>query len=250
MAAWVRCSRGRLVYTGRITRAPFAAWATTDEGQAAVNQAAARIRFSLLGKTRAAARRLWRQLADTASDPAVVDAIDREVQAYLQRLGELAFAEGLPRCGVDLRRLIVVPTVLLNGAACTAIAKRLKQQPAWASLEGGDALRDFFITTLIGEMEAAVAGARPSPRHPLTADADWVTVGLNTTFVWRVPMLQAPPWDGHHYVLELPRDPITRAVQKAVTVKIGGFEASLPFPVSRRPPRNPAPRATPKIPKR
>src|SRR3979490_64551 len=78
MAAWVRYSRGRLVYTGRITRAPFAAWMKTEEGQASVNLAAARIRFSLLGKTRAAARRLWRQLADTARDPGVVDAIDVE----------------------------------------------------------------------------------------------------------------------------------------------------------------------------
>jgi hypothetical protein len=232
MAAWVRYSRGRLVYTGRITRAPFAAWMKTEEGQAAVKQAAARIRFSLLGKTRAAARRLWRQLADTARDPGVVDAIDVEVQAYLQRLGELAFAEGLPRCGVDLRRLVVVPTVLLNGAACTALARRLNQQPAWAALEARDTLRDFFVTTLICEMTAAVAGARPSPGGPLTADADWITVGLNTAFVWRVPVFHAPPWNGHHYVLELTREPVTRAVRKAVAAKIDSFEGSLP-PLSR-----------------
>ena len=229
MAAWVRYSRGRLVYTGRITRGPFAAWTQTPEGREAVQQVAARIRFSFLGKTRAAAGRLWRQLAATAGDPAVVDAVEREVEAYLQRLGQLAFAEGLPRCGVDLRRLIVVPTVLLNGAACTALAKRLDRRPAWVSLEGGDTLRDFFITTLVNDMAAAVERARPAPRGPLTADGDWTTVGLDTAFVWRVPVFQAPPWNGHHYVLELPRDQITRAVQKTVAVKIGGFETSLPF---------------------
>jgi hypothetical protein len=228
MAAWVRCSRGRLVYTGRITRGPFIAWSQTAEGHAAVKQVAARIRFSFLGKMRAAARRLWRQLAATAADPAVVDAIEREVQAYLQRLGQLAFAEGLPRCGVDLRRLIVVPTVLLNGAACTALAKRLNRQPAWASLDGGDALRDFFVTTLVSDMAAAVERARPAPRGPLAADADWTTVGLDIAFVWRVPVFQAPPWNGHHYVLELPRDRITRAMQKTVAARIGGFEGSLP----------------------
>lgn len=228
MAASVRCARGQLVYTGRITRGAFTAWTQTDEGQAAVNQIVARIRFSLLGKTRAAARHLWRQLADMARDPAVADAIELEVQAYLKRLAGLAFAEGLPRCGVDLRRLIVVPTVLLNGAACTALARRLKQQPAFASLESGDPLRDFFVTTLISEMATAVAGARPSPGGPLTADADWMIVGLNTAFVWRVPVFQAPPWDGHHYVLELTRDPITRAVRKAVAARIDSFEASLP----------------------
>lgn len=228
MAAWVRCSRGRLVYAGRITRAPFVAWTQTEEGRAAVKQVAARIRFSLLGKTRAAIRRLWRQLADAADDPGVVEAIELEVEAYLQRLGELVFAEGLPRGGVDLRRLIVIPTVLLNGAACTALSTRLRQQPAFASLEGGDGLREFFITTLICEMEAAVARARPSPSDPLTAHADWVTVGLNASFVWRVPVFQAPPWNGHHYVLELTRDPITRAVRKAVAARIDSFEASLP----------------------
>src|SRR2546428_13182902 len=105
MAAWVRYSRGRLVYTGRITRAPFAGWVKTEEGQAAVKQAAARIRFSLLGKTRAATRRLWRQLADAARDPGVVDAIDVEVQAYPPRLGELAFAEGLPPWRLGFRAL-------------------------------------------------------------------------------------------------------------------------------------------------
>ena len=229
MAGWVRCSRGRLVYTGRITRAPFAAWSETEEGRAAVQQIAARIRFSLLGKTRAAARRLWRQLSSTLGDPSVIGAIEREVETYLQRLGQLAFSEGLPRCSVELRRLIVVPTVLLNGAACTAFAKRLNQQPAWASLEGGDTLKDFFVTTLISDMAAAVERARPAPRGPLAADADWTVVGLNAGFVWRVPVFQAPPWNGHYYVLELPRDSITRAVQKAAVPKIDSFEASLPL---------------------
>lgn len=228
MAAWMRCSRGRLVYPGRVTRGPFLAWTKTAEGQAAVKQAAAHLRFALLGRIRTAARRLWRQLAGAARDPAVVAAIELEAQAYLERLGPLAFAVGLPRCGVDLRRLVVVPTVLLNGAACRALSKRLKQQPAFASLEGGDALRDFFVTTLIGEMTAAVARARPSPRGPLTADANWMTVGLNTAFVWRVPVFQTPPWDGHHYLLELIRDPITRTVRKAVAAKIDNFETSLP----------------------
>ncbi len=228
MAGWVRYSRGRLVYAGRITRGPFTAWTQTEEGHAVVKQAAARIRFSLLGKTRAAVRRLWRQLADTAGDSAVADAIELEVQTYLKRLGELVFAEGLPRCGVDLRRLIVVPNVLLNGVACTALAKRLRQQPAFASLEGGNALRDFFVTTLVSEMSAAVAGARPSPGGPLTATRDWISVGLNTAFVWRVPVFAAPPWDGHHYMLELTREPITRAVRKTVAARIETFESSLP----------------------
>jgi hypothetical protein len=227
MAAWVRYSREGLAYAGRITRAPFAAWTNTDEGQAAVARGASRIRFSLFGKKRAAASRLWRELVEMAGDPEVVAAIDLEAQAYLQRLGELAFAEGLPRGGVDLHRLIVVPNVLLNGAAYTGIATRLRLEPAFASLDGGDALRQFFITTLVDQMDAAVTRARPSPRSPLTADSDWITVGVNPSFAWYVPVLREPPWDGHHYVLELTRIPITRAVRKAVAAKIDSFEASL-----------------------
>jgi hypothetical protein len=227
-AGWVRCTRGRLIYTGRLGRAPFTEWIKTDEGQAAVNRAAARIRFSLLGKTRAAARRLWRQVTDMARDTAAAAVIEREVQEYLPRLGSLVFADGLPRTGVDLRRLVVVPNVLLNGGASAAISRKLKQEPAFASLDGGEALKEFFITAVVSEADAAVAGARPSPRSPLDADAGWTTVGVNRSFVWRVPVFQAPPWNGHHYVLELTREPITRAVRKAVAQRIEQFEASLP----------------------
>ena len=81
-------------------------------------------------------------------------------------------------------------------------------------------------------MTAAVAGARPSLRSPVTADPDWMTVGLNTDFVWRVPVFQASPWNGHHYLLEVTREPITRAVRKAVEARIESFEASL-SPLSR-----------------
>jgi hypothetical protein len=228
MAAWIRCAQGRLEYAGRITRAPFAVWAATEAGRGAIEKTASRIRFSLLGKKRSAARRLWRQLAAAAREPAVANDIQLEVSAYLRRLGELAFADGLPHSGVDLHRLIVVPAVLLNGAACTAIAQRMNRHPAWAALDGGDALKDFFITALIHEIETAVAGARPSPKRPLAADSDWIGVGLNTTFVWRVPVFEAPPWDGHHYVLELTREPITRAVRKQAAAQIETFEASLP----------------------
>jgi hypothetical protein len=211
-----------------MTRAPFSAWKTTQEGRAAVDEAATRTRFSLLGRARSAGRRLWRQLVDAVRDDAIVNAIEIETQAYLPRLGGLAFAAGLPRGSVELRRLGVVPTVLLNTDAYTAIAKRLVGQQTFVTLEGGRALRDFFITTLVGEMEAAAAGARPSPRRPLAAGTDWITVGVNTAFVWRLPLLQEPAWDGHHYVLEVTRDPITRAVRKAIAARIERFEASLP----------------------
>jgi hypothetical protein len=48
---------------------------------------------------------------------AIVAAVQGEAQAYLERLSGFAYADGLPRVGVNLHRLVVVPRVLLNGAA-------------------------------------------------------------------------------------------------------------------------------------
>src|SRR5438132_8080137 len=144
MNEWIRFSRGQLTYARRITRAPFNAWAETPQGAAVVAAIAAQIRFSFLGRERAARGRLWRELAAAARDEAVVNTIQREVDAYLDRLSQLAYGEGLPRTGVELHRLVVVPRVLLNAAAYHSTATRLTAQPAMAALEGGEPLREFF----------------------------------------------------------------------------------------------------------
>jgi hypothetical protein len=64
-------------------------------------------------------------------------------------------------------------------------------------------------------------------RQQIAAGHDWISIGVNTNFVWRVPF-DAPAWAGHHYVLELTRDPITRTLRKAVAQRISDYEASLP----------------------
>jgi len=225
VAGWVRCSRGRPTYS-RITRAPFTAWADTPPGRAVVAAVAGQIRFSLLGKERAARRRLWRGLAGAARDERIAAVLRTEVDAYLGRLSQLAYGDGLPRSGVNLHRLVVVPRVLLNSAAYRSIRTNLEAHPAIASLEGGDALRDFFFLRLIREIHAAIVQAEPSPKRPLAAGDDWISVGVNTNFVWRVPF-DAPAWAGHHYVLELTREPVTRALRKAVTARIQAVEAAL-----------------------
>jgi hypothetical protein len=227
MAEWVRWSRGRAVYRGRISRSPFVEWTETADGRAAIDALASRARFSLFGRTRSTRRRLWRQLLAAASDAAVIAAIQHEIDGYFRLHGDLACAEGLPRVGVELRRLVVVPCALLNGAAYRTILRRLNSEPVFATLEGGDGLRDVFVLRLIHEMEKAVAAALPSPKHPLAAGDEWITVGLNRVFVWRSPLLQGPSWTGHHYVLELRRQPITRAIRKAVAASISRLEASL-----------------------
>ena len=228
MATWVRFARGRLVYPGRITRGPFLQWAETPAGRAVVEDAVSRTRFSLLGRTWSARRRLWRELADLARDRSVAEIVNDEARDYLERLNQLAFADALPRRGVDLRRLVVVPNALLNGAAYAAIRTRLYGRGLCETLEGGDAIAEFFIRTLIRDMQAATEGAQPSPSRPLVAGDGWITVGVNMTFAWLIPVFDDPPWNGHHYVLELTRNPITRSVRKAISGRIAQLEESLP----------------------
>jgi len=227
MNAWVRYRRGRAWYTGGITRAPFFAWLAMPEGRATLDEAESHVRFAFLARTRAA-RRLWRQLAAAARDPGVIVTIQSEMDAYLGRLEEFAYAEGLPRANVDLHRIVLVPRVLLNAAAYSAIAGKLRSKRAFASLEGGDAVRDFFVATLVDHLDRAIMGATPSPKRPLAVSRDWISVGLVGAFTWRLPLLNEPPWDGHHYLLELTRDPITRGVRKAVVAAVEQLEASLP----------------------
>jgi hypothetical protein len=172
MSTWVSVSREGLRYRGRVTRAPFSAWAAS-RGRAAIQAAAAGIRFSVFGRERAARRRLWRALAAAARDERVVEAVDCEVNGYLTRLGALAYATGLPRVGAELRRLVVVPRVLVNGAAFAGLYDRFQSIPAVALLDGGKALREFFMLHLIVEIERALARLRPSPSRPVTAGEEW-----------------------------------------------------------------------------
>ena|SRR5438093_5828186 len=227
MKTWVGYRRGRTLYRGAISRPPFAAWLATPEGQAVLDDAASRARFRFLARARAA-RGLWRRLAQMAREPRVITTLQREMKAYFGRLQQFAYADGLPRLSVNLHRIVVVPRLLINGAAYGAIARSLRGEPAFATLDGGDPVRGFFIRTLVDHLDGAVAGAMPSPARPLTVGKEWISVGLDGAFVWRLPLVNEPPWDGHHYLLELTREPITRDVRKQVVVAVDRIKASLP----------------------
>jgi hypothetical protein len=224
---WVRWSRGRLTYTGRLSRASFAEWAQSPPGSAVVAKEASRVRFALFGRAWAARRRLWSALSAAARDEHVGAIIQREIDAYFRRIGELAYGDGLPRAGIDLHRFVVVPRVMVNGAAYRSIATKLSAESRIRSVPGGDDPRDFLYLGLIREIEAAILRAQPSPKRPLTAGDSWVTVGLNHELVWRVPFRE-PPWAGHFYVFELTRQAVTRSTRKALAEKMATFEASLP----------------------
>ena len=226
MAAWVRYARGRARFSGRITRAPFTAWLATSAGQRTLDAAVARTRFPLFAQARAA-RRLWRQLARAARDHDTIVIVQSEIDAYPGRVRDLTLAEGLPRISVSLHRLVVVPRLLVNAATYGAISRRLKSTHAFASLEARDEVRDLFVTTLVDQLDRAIAATTPSPKRPLAVGLDWVSVGVDGAFVWRLPLLNEPAWDGHHYVLELTRDPVTRRVRNAVGTALAQIDASL-----------------------
>jgi len=226
MAAWVRLRGGRLTYAGRISRAPFDAWTRTSEGTAAITTQAARVRFSLLGKQRAARSRMWRELANAATDELVAAAIQEEADRYFARLTQLAYAEGLPRVVVNLYRLVVVPRQLLNGVARQCLAARFRREPALTGIES-QPLKDFFSLQLVRDMDAAITSVQPTVKRPFATGHGWATVGLNTEYVW-FAAVEDSRWAGHHFAFELPRDATSRAMRKAIEDAMKTFDSSLP----------------------
>jgi hypothetical protein len=176
---------------------------------------------------RAARRRVWRQVVKAARARAVASNIQRELDTFLPRLQTLAYAPDLPRVGVELRRLVVVPRLLLNGETYRRLDRELEAHFGFALDSDGTSLRDWFLLTVIGSVESALATARPSPWRPLPAGDDWIAVGMNEQFQWRGPFAR-DAWPGHYYVLELRRVPITRAVRTAARSGISNLEDALP----------------------
>jgi len=234
MAAPVRRSRGRLTYTGRLPRAAFAAWLDTPEGRRVVSRAASRISFTLLGKARAARRRLWRDVRAAATTRTVAGRVQAELDSYLAHLERIVYARELPRTGVELRRLVVVPRRLLSGDLYRRLEHAVGRHPTFAATEEGVALRHWFVLAVVDGADAVVARARPTPWRPLPAGADWMAVGLNLQFEWYAPP-DGPTWPGHYHVLEQRRDRVTRAVRRATRDAIADMERSLgSLPRARR----------------
>jgi hypothetical protein len=226
MAAWIRLRSGCLTYGAGISRRPFDAWTHTPEGTAAIGAQAAHVRFSLLGKHRAARSRMWRELANAAADESVASAIQEEAERYLARLTQLAYAEGLPRVVINLYRLVVVPRQLLNGVARQCLASRLRREAALSGVES-QPLKDFFCIQLVRDMDAAITGVPSTVKKPFVTGHGWATVGLNSEYVW-FAAVEDSRWAGHHFMFEVPRDGMPRAVRKAINDAIKTFDTSLP----------------------
>jgi len=234
MKTTVRKSHGRFVYTGQIARSTFDAWAQSAGGRALLGQIGSELRFAWFGRTRTARGRLWRQVRRAIRGARLASLLQHEIDAALERLDPIVFAHDLPRISVDLRRLVVVPRLFVNGEAYRGISGAIQSEPVLTTPPQSASLSEWLVFTIIDEMEAAVIRERPSVPRPLRAGGTWLIVGINQQFEWRVPF-EGPAWPGHYYVLELTAQPISRAVRKAVEKAIADLERALPsLPRNRR----------------
>jgi hypothetical protein len=226
--SWFAVNRGRLVYRGRVTRRPFTAWCASGAGRKAIARVAAGIRFSIFGRARSAQRRLWRNLDEVSRSDAFAQALGAEPDRYLQTLADVCYAEALPRVLVGVRRLVLAPRALVAGRAKADVFTRLLRAPALADLD--DDVRSFLLDQVVNEMDAALRGASPSPKRPVTARDGWVCVGARLGTVWLDPLWAGPDATGHVFMYEMPPQGLTRrdckALEKAME-RLSGAAASL-----------------------
>jgi hypothetical protein len=212
--AWFRVSKGRLEYSGRISRGAYRQWTATKEGSAAIARTASGIRFSLLGRTRAARSRIWRVLEAPSRAELVAAAIHVEADRYMAVIASLAYSPQLPRAHVALRRLVLVPRAMIAGRARSALYERLRQTTEVRGLD--EDVQIFFLEQILKEMDAALQAASPSPAKPVDVADGWACVGADTGLVWVDPLWSGPEWTGHVFVYELPPAGLNRRDRKAL----------------------------------
>ena len=223
MGRWFQVSRGRLVYRGGITKAPFTRWTATRPGTEAIARVAATIRFSLLGRTRAARRRLWQALERAAGAEQTVAVIGAQGDRYMRAAADLAYCEGLPRAHVALHRLVLVPRAMIAARARSGLVEQLARVAAIAELD--DAVRAFFQEQLLVEMDAALQKASVSPAKPVDAFNAWACVGVSGETLWEDPIWAGAYGTGHLFLYEFPRAALARKDRKALAAAIEDLEA-------------------------
>ena len=223
---WFRVVDGHLRYAG-VTRAPFTAWTTTARGSATLAAARRQVRFGVFGRDRAARSRLWGEVRTILGDTRLQTIITEQARLYHSLLAGFAFVEALPRTTVDLRRLVVVPRALVNVRSHTMLAERLASLHLETATNGGDALRDFLVMTLVDEMDRAFVASRPTTRRPVPAADEWASVGVDVEFVWVKPCWEGPIWGGHHYLYEQPRGGLTWRERRRIDAAVRQIRAAL-----------------------
>ena len=222
---WYKVQEGRVVYTGTPTRDRYAAWIATREGSKAIEAVATTIGFRLFGRVRAARKRVWRELAEAARSEEGKVALQAAADLYVHTISTLAYAQGLPRVAVGLRRLVLVPRALVAGRARAALAARLSECRAFAARPTLE--RDFLFETALSEIDAALRAARPSVKRPVRAPENWVCLGADTKFAWVDQYWSGPGWSGHWFVYEYPREPLSRADRKTLERAVEQLQGTL-----------------------
>ena len=223
--SWYKVSDGRVVYSGRISRERYATWTLTKAGTQAIEAVAKGIGFRLFGRVRAARARVWRELSAIARSEDGRVALQAAADLYGRTISTLAYAQGLPRAAVGLRRLVLVPRALVAGRARAAVAARLTQCAALADRPLAE--RDFLFEAVLAEVDAAIRAARPSVKRPVRAPDDWGCVGADTRFAWVDQYWSGTGWSGHWFMYELPRQPLSRADRKAIERAVEELHAGL-----------------------
>jgi hypothetical protein len=223
--SWFKVSDGRVVYAGGISREPYAAWIASKAGSQAIDVVAKGIGFHLFGRTRTARARVWRELAAAAKSEDGRAALQAAADLYVSTIGAIAYAQGLPRAVVALRRLVLVPRALVAGRARAVIATRLNECRAFAGRPLPE--REFLFEAALSEVDAAVRGARPSIQRPVRAADIWLCVGADTRFPWVDQYWSGPGWSGHWFVYERPREALSRTDRKALERAVAELQTSL-----------------------
>jgi hypothetical protein len=222
---WFKVHKGSLVYGGRITREPFTRWTATKRGLDAVAAVARTIRFSLVGRSRSARRRLWRALDAASRTVSFTTVVGAEASRYMQVLASVAYADALPRTNIALRRLVLVPRAMITGRAQAGVIGRLGKAPEFAGVD--DAVRAFFFEQLVIEMDAALQKSSPTPRRPVHVGGEWACVGVSMGTVWVDRLWAGPDGTGHVFMYECPPGGLSRKDRKALESAIAQMSASV-----------------------
>jgi hypothetical protein len=223
--SWFKVADASLRFRGRITTKPLTEWLTGPDGSAAVDAVAQTLRFSFIGRTRAARRRLRRELLSAVADEQVRRVLEVAPDYYLTALTELAYAPALPRVVIALRRLVVVPRTMVAARARNAVNAQLMLCPAYADLT--ESLRLFLCDRLVWEMDHAIGRAKPSPRRAVPARETWSCVAFDDRFVWVHPLWAGKDWLGHLMLFEMPEH-LSKRERQQIEGAIDELKTSLP----------------------
>ena len=221
---WFRTASNRLRYRGRLSQAPYSAWAKTSDGAVTIDARASQNRLHIFARPRAR-RRIWRELERAARSEPLCTAIQSEADHFASVVVEASHALGLPRRALALHRLVIVPRALVAGRTRTALRRRLYNSEPLGVID--PRVRDFFCEQLAIELDAAVAEHRPSVFRPLLTREGWGCVGRDTEYEWVDPNLSGPGSSGHLLMFEFPREGLSRRARKDVDRAVHELQNSL-----------------------